>query len=576
MSVDETAQAMFGMGRMNPMNLIQIIREIKSILDMFRSKREAPSVVDDYNFTGQHTDIAFVAENGSMSADVIESIPDENLRNNVIQTYSDAVQEGYLQYDKQSRMFVITEKGREHINSDAFMRQFESDQLSQLSENKAHVQLKGNSDDLEVFRFTDSINLNQLNRSSSEAAERVRSYCLECQKYGLVNISPDGTVTPTEKCLRYLQQNEKGNFDITKLTADNVEAIADNLKNTQTKPGNIHNDTNREEVPLHNVESRRVADIPKSKRKTRMSKRKYQKHLESVQTYHREWGNRVLSDPYRFARLINNGLNLPPDSPGYELAKKLSEQTGIDSTALMSMTQYAFAHEKNDIEDYVDYMEKEEIRRQKEESIIEQLEQSAGNVSPEDVYMLDDYIYDYERYAEGVESQYSEMNDLGVEESRPIAAEGYQQKQRVQSQNPKNNAVDPSVIREQKRAVQNTASDALDKVSTAVSTAATTVSTISGETSGADAAKQAAQTAAQFATKRLREEAQKKAAEAAAKKAAQKAASKAATKAATTAASGAASMGIGAGVSVVVDLSEKGANALTKMDTQSHRINIHR
>ena len=33
-SIDETAHTMFGMGRMNPMTLLQTMREIKSILEM--------------------------------------------------------------------------------------------------------------------------------------------------------------------------------------------------------------------------------------------------------------------------------------------------------------------------------------------------------------------------------------------------------------------------------------------------------------------------------------------------------------------------------------------------------------
>ena len=37
-SIDETAHTMFGMGRMNPMTLLQTMREIKSILDIFKRK----------------------------------------------------------------------------------------------------------------------------------------------------------------------------------------------------------------------------------------------------------------------------------------------------------------------------------------------------------------------------------------------------------------------------------------------------------------------------------------------------------------------------------------------------------
>ena len=97
MSIDDTAQTMFGMGRLNPMTILQVIREVKSILDMFSAKKGQGTAAPDFSFTGQHTDIAFVAEQGRLNASVIESIPDEQLRNNVTLSFSDAVKDGYLE-----------------------------------------------------------------------------------------------------------------------------------------------------------------------------------------------------------------------------------------------------------------------------------------------------------------------------------------------------------------------------------------------------------------------------------------------------------------------------------------------
>ena len=120
MSIDDTAQTMFGMGRLNPMTILQVIREVKTILDMFSAKKGQGTAAPDFSFTGQHTDIAFVAEQGRLNASVIESIPDEQLRNNVTLSFSDAVKDGYLDFDAKTKDFTLTEKGSEHINSDAF------------------------------------------------------------------------------------------------------------------------------------------------------------------------------------------------------------------------------------------------------------------------------------------------------------------------------------------------------------------------------------------------------------------------------------------------------------------------
>lgn len=239
-SIDETAQSMFGLGRMNPMMMLQTARELSSILNMMkgRKERDAMSATEQtYSFSGQHTDIAFVSENGSLNADVIESIPDEQLRDNVIKCYSDAVKDGYLNYDQQTKNFTLTDKGNEHINSEEFLRQFESDQLRNLSEDKAYVQLKGNASDLNVFRYTDSISLNHLAHSDPAAFKRVQEYFYECQKYDLVTIDAKGNVRPTEKCQKYLEQNHMEDFNIKSLNKDNIEEILKQMPEGSKKLG---------------------------------------------------------------------------------------------------------------------------------------------------------------------------------------------------------------------------------------------------------------------------------------------------------------------------------------------------
>ena len=225
-TVDETAKVMFGMGRMNPMTMLQIFREINSLLNMFKA-RKSQTAVSDINFTGQHTDIALVAENGKLNAEEIEKITDNQLRENVQKSFSEAVQNGYLDYDAKTRDFTVTQKGLEHINSEAFMKQFEKDRLQKLSENKAQVNLRGNGTDLNVFRFTDSISLNHLAHTDPVAFKRVQEYFYECEKYGFVHISSDGIVTATEKCRKYLEQNPMKEFDIRKITPGRSNILPD-------------------------------------------------------------------------------------------------------------------------------------------------------------------------------------------------------------------------------------------------------------------------------------------------------------------------------------------------------------
>ena len=233
-SIDDTAHTMFGMGRMNPMTLLQMMREVKNILDLFKRKADeaADSVESTFNFTGQHTDIAAVSETGSLNASVIESIPDETIRKNTVNTYVDAIKDGYLEYNADTRTFELTDKGQAHINSEEFIRQFEKDQLGEIAANKARIELKGNASDLNAFRFTNSIDLNHLAHSDPAMYKRVQEYFRECEKYGFVDISPAGIATPTNKCHDFLNHTPMKDFNIRKVTRDNIRQVADELKNS--------------------------------------------------------------------------------------------------------------------------------------------------------------------------------------------------------------------------------------------------------------------------------------------------------------------------------------------------------
>lgn len=234
-TIEDTADNMFKSG-IKLRSILSTVREIKYVLDMFINKKINPANTDvasvsDYNFTGQHTDIAFIDENGAVNFDDIKNINDENLKNSVSNAYNDAVKDGYVNYE--NNQFTLTDKGREHINSEAFKEQFQKDQLQALSKDKAVIHLKGNQSDLNVFRYCNSINLNKLSYSNPAEFKRVISYFEQCQKYDFVHISSDGTVTPTDKCFKYFEQNKSFNFDVQKLTPDNVVDFTKYTRSTQ-------------------------------------------------------------------------------------------------------------------------------------------------------------------------------------------------------------------------------------------------------------------------------------------------------------------------------------------------------
>lgn len=243
-TIEDTANNMFK-SEIKLRSILSTVREIKYVLDMFINKKNSPANTDftsvsDYNFTGQHTDIAFIDENGAVNIDDIKNINDEDLKNSVSNTYNDAVKDGYVKYE--NNQFTLTDKGREHINSEAFKEQFCKDQLQALSKDKAKIHLKGNQSDLNVFRYCNSINLNKLSYSNPAEFKRVISYFEQCQKYDFVHISSDGTVTPNDKCYKYFEQNKNFNFDVQTLTPDNVIDFAKYTKNTQQTAQKVANE----------------------------------------------------------------------------------------------------------------------------------------------------------------------------------------------------------------------------------------------------------------------------------------------------------------------------------------------
>lgn len=227
--VDETAEIMFQKPDLNKLKSIYdtISQLFRTITQGGKNGVEA-TAKNTPNWTGQHTDIAFVDNTGVINVADIESIQDKELRANVFDSYNNAVSDGYLQFNSNGD-YTLTDKGREHINSNAFIEQFEKDQSYQIANNKARIELKGNASDLNVFRYTNSIDLNHLAVNDPAKFKQVQRYFDVCKQYGFVDIS-DGIVTPTEKCKEYLeQQSSKHNISsdsISQITPDDIQELA--------------------------------------------------------------------------------------------------------------------------------------------------------------------------------------------------------------------------------------------------------------------------------------------------------------------------------------------------------------
>lgn len=193
------------------------------------------------NYTGLHTDIAFVSTTkDGIDRKSFEAIDDNILKRNVLESFDDAVSDGFLTCE--NGKYTLTNKGKEHINSPAFIKQFEKDQKYNLtnSENRAVFEFKGEPQDVDIFRYTNSFDLNKLNVSDNiVAVDKVNSYFKKLEKTGFVNIDKNRVVTPTEKTLKYLSQHPTKNFGVKPVTANNINEVVNTVASLAKSPNTV-------------------------------------------------------------------------------------------------------------------------------------------------------------------------------------------------------------------------------------------------------------------------------------------------------------------------------------------------
>ena len=234
-------------------SIVSSVENIKRMVNFFRcphcsmssestgaNTSTAPENIS-VNYTGLHTDIAFVstAEDG-IERISLEAIEDNILRRNVLESFDDSVADGYLTCE--NGRYMLTDKGKEHINSPAFIQQFEKDQEYFLANNsyRAMFEFKGEGQDIDIFRYADSFNLNSLNVSENkETVDKVVSYFRTLEKTGFVNINKSLVVTPTEKALKYFTQHPPLNFNVKPVTTKNIKETVNTVASLAKSPSTV-------------------------------------------------------------------------------------------------------------------------------------------------------------------------------------------------------------------------------------------------------------------------------------------------------------------------------------------------
>lgn len=188
--------------------------------------------------TGQFTDIAY-ADTDKITEKAISELckDDEKLLNNVMDTYNNAVNDGLLKREwskaESDVIYTLTDKGKELVNSEDFKKQLEKNIKNTLYnenfKNTAVVEFTGTKDDVNVFRYVDTLNIKSFDNNPV-----MKKMFDMLKKYEFISVDENGNAKPTDKLNTYFaQQDRKGiktNLKITKVTPDNMQQVADKIQ----------------------------------------------------------------------------------------------------------------------------------------------------------------------------------------------------------------------------------------------------------------------------------------------------------------------------------------------------------
>ena len=152
-------------------------------------------------FTGQSTDLRYFANHNEMPTSLIESIPDENLKNAVKDEFNKAALSKKIKISNQAGKITITPHGKEFINSSQFKSAAAQDLQNYQSAmmNTQCFALNGTEQDLHYFAHADTLDVKQiLKHPDIDTVTKVVENIRKMKDSGLVAIE-GATVKATAK-----------------------------------------------------------------------------------------------------------------------------------------------------------------------------------------------------------------------------------------------------------------------------------------------------------------------------------------------------------------------------------------
>lgn len=170
---------------------------------------EAQAITDNglpFSFSGQITDLSYFNNNEILPKEVIENIPDAELKEAVISNLELAEKQGLIDVDLSSGNITLTDSGREYINNPNFIRATNIDktrsairamEIQHGLENdtvRYGITLEGTDRDLQFFRFVSNLDLEEITLApDKKAALQVMENISRWEKDGLVQYNSENT-----------------------------------------------------------------------------------------------------------------------------------------------------------------------------------------------------------------------------------------------------------------------------------------------------------------------------------------------------------------------------------------------
>lgn len=194
--------------------VVGLARTGKQIYDFIEQLKrakstEAQAITDNglpFSFSGQITDLSYFNNNEILPKEVIENIPDAELKEAVISNLELAEKQGLIDVDLNSGNITLTDSGREYINNPNFIRAANIDKarsairamdIQHGLENdtiRYGITLEGTDRDLQFFRFASNLDLEEITLSpDKKAALQVMENISKWEKDGLIQYNSENT-----------------------------------------------------------------------------------------------------------------------------------------------------------------------------------------------------------------------------------------------------------------------------------------------------------------------------------------------------------------------------------------------